>query len=88
MKERRSCSKIKPWIYFGMEMVLFITVAMIVAKVVEFYVSAHYGLIAGVFTTAVLLYKTKAVTRLERVLERTEEVRKTKVRERYESRYA
>ncbi len=88
MKERRSCSKLKPWLYFTLELVLFATIALIVYRVVHLYVSPHFSEMAGIFTITVLLYRTKAIQRLERVLERTEEVRRTKVRERYETLYA
>ena len=84
MKERRTCSKVKPWLYFSMELSIFATVAFIISKIVELYVSPHYALVAGLAVVALLLYRTRAIQRLERVLERTEEVRKVKVRQRYE----
>ena len=88
MRERRSCSKVKPWIYFLMELTIFTMIALIVVKMVEYYTSYHNTLLLGISIVAALLYKTKAIQRLERVLERTEEVRKVKVRERYRNIYA
>ena len=84
MKERRTCSKVKPWLYFSMELTIFAAVAYIVSKIVEFYLSPHYTLVTGLAVVTLLLYRTRAIQRLERVLERTEEVRKVKVRQRYE----
>jgi len=88
MRERRSCSKVKPWIYFLMELTIFTMIALIVVKMVEHYTSYHNTLLLGISIVAALLYKTRAIQRLERVLERTEEVRKVKVRERYRNIYA
>jgi hypothetical protein len=87
MKERRSCSKLKPWIYFLMELSIFVMISFIVTKIAEYYLSYHHGLLLGMVITSAMLYKTKAVERLERVLERTEEVRRVKVRERYQNYY-
>jgi c-di-AMP phosphodiesterase-like protein len=84
MKERRTCSKFKPWLYFSMELILFITIAFILSKVVGLYVSSHFYLLTGIAVVAYLLYHTQAIQRLERVLERTNDVRKVKLRERYE----
>ena len=79
MKERRSCSRLKPWIYFALEFLLFSMLAAIVAMMI----GGKYGLYIALLLVAALLYKTRAIQRLERVLERTEEVRIAKVRERY-----
>ena len=83
MEERRSCSKIKPWLYFFMELLLFATIAFIVSKVAGLYISARLSLLAGIAVVLYLLYYTKAIQRLERVLKRTNDVRKAKLRERY-----
>ena len=80
MKERRSCSKVKPWLYFSLELLLFVMIGSIIALMV----GGKYGVYAGILLIFAMLYKTRAVQRLERVLERTEEVRRAKVRERYE----
>jgi len=88
MKERRSCSKLKPWVYFLMELSIFSMISFIAIKVIESFTSYHQGILLGALIMGGLLYKTKAVQRLERVLERTEEVRRVKVRERYQKIYA
>jgi len=88
MKERRSCSKLKLWLYFLLELILFLTLAMIIYKIIELYVSSNFSLAAAIFTLVMLLYRTKSVQRLERILEQTSEVRKTKVKERYETLYS
>ena len=78
-EERRSCSKLKPWIYFMMEMTLFVMIGYIVMRIV----GGEYGAMAGALIVIGMTYKTRAVQRLERVLERTEEVRRAKIIAKY-----
>ena len=86
-EERRSCSKVKPWIYFSMELTIFSMIATIITKAVSHYASYHNELLMGISIVALLLYKSRAIQRLEQVLERTEEVRRVKVIERYQNHY-
>ena len=53
MQERRTCSKVKPWLYFLIKLVIYLSIA-----------------------TMIIFY-------FERVLKRTDSVRKVKVKERY-----
>jgi len=82
MKERRTCSRLKPWIYFLMELTLFGIISLATAKIITIYTSS-YALLSGLTVMALLLYKSKAMQRLEFVLHRTEEIRKVKVRQKY-----
>jgi Na+-transporting methylmalonyl-CoA/oxaloacetate decarboxylase beta subunit len=84
MQERRSCSKLKPWIYFLMELLIFSMISFIMVKLVEYYLAYNHGVLLGMLMVGLMLYKTRAVERLEHVLERTEEVRRVKIRQRYE----
>ena len=79
MAERRTCSRVKPWIYFLMELTIFVTLgAMIVA-----YVDSNLGFPIALIFVAALIYKTRSFQRLEKVLERTRAVRKSKIQEKY-----
>ena len=79
MAERRSCSRIKPWIYFLMELTIFVSIgAMIIA-----YMGNKVGFPLALIFVAGLIYKTKSFQRLENVLERTRAVRKSKIQEKY-----
>jgi len=78
-EERRSCSKLKPWIYFSMEMTIFMMAGYIIMRLV----GEPYGQGVGVLFVIGMTYKTRAVQRLERVLERTEEVRRVKIIAKY-----
>jgi uncharacterized membrane protein len=79
MQERRSCSKIKPWIYFFLELGIYIALGAMVGLLIGGEMSVPVTLLFVVLA----LYKTKSVQRLNRVLDRTEEVRKRKIKERY-----
>jgi len=80
MEERRSCSRIKPWIYFGLELTIF----MILGAMVGVFVGGKLALPTAIGFVVAALYKTQAVQRLERVLERTEEVRVARIRQKYQ----
>jgi len=80
-EERRSCSKVKPWIYFLLELTIYSSFGAVIGMLV----GGHFALPAAVIVIVLALYKTKAISRLERVLERTDDVRKTKIKQRYEA---
>ena len=71
-----------------MELSIFSMISFIVMKIIEYNTSYNNTLMPGIMIVVALLYKSRAVQRLERVLERTEEVRRVKVRERYRELYA
>ena len=80
MEERRTCSKVKPWIYFLMELVIYFSIATIII----FYFGRDMGIPLSLFFVGGIIYYTKSFQRLERILKRTDDVRQVKVKERYE----
>jgi len=78
-EERRSCSRIKPWIYFFLELSIYLALGATIGLLI----GGEMSVPATLLFVVLALYKTKSIQRLNRVLDRTEEVRKRKIRERY-----
>jgi hypothetical protein len=71
-----------------MELTIFSMLSLIMTRVIVSYTPIHQNmLLIGIILMILFLYKSKAIQRLERVLERTEEIRRVKVLERYQSQY-
>jgi len=79
MEERRTCSKVKPWLYFLMELVIYLSIATMII----FYFGRDLGIPLSLLFVGGIIYYTKSFQRLERVLRRTHTLRKVKVKERY-----
>ena len=80
MEERRTCSKVKPWLYFLMELVIYLSIATMII----FYFGRDLGIPLSLLFVGGIIYYTKSFQRLERILKRTDDVRQVKVKERYE----
>jgi hypothetical protein len=79
MVERRSSSRAKAWIFFLLELAIFISLgAMII-----YFLGTKLGLPAALLLIGGLVYKTKSFQRLEKVLGRTKDVRRAEVQEKY-----
>jgi len=79
MIERRSCSTIKPWLYFFMEMSIFISLGIFIVIIL----GRNIGLPVALLFIAAIVYKSRAFQRLEKVLERTKDVKRVKMQEKY-----
>jgi hypothetical protein len=71
-----------------MELTIFSMLSLIITRAIDCYTPLHQNIVIGISIVALFLYKSKAIQRLERVLERTEEVRRVKVMERYQNQYS
>jgi hypothetical protein len=79
MVERRSSSKVKAWMFFLLELAIFISLgAMII-----FFLGTKFGLPAALLLVGGLIYKTKSFQRLEKILRRTEDIRRNEMQEKY-----
>lgn len=70
--ERRSSSRLKPWIYLFLEIAIYIAMGGFIIL----YMDDNIGLPLALLFVAGLIYKTKTFQRLERVLNRTKALRK------------
>jgi len=78
-KERRSSSKAKAWMFFLLEMAIFISLGTMAI----FFLDIKFGLPAALLLVAGLIYKTKSFQRLEKVLGRTQDVRHAEMQKKY-----
>jgi len=79
MIERRSCSTIKPWLYFFMEMGIIISLGIFIVIIL----GRNTGVPVALLFIATIVYKSRAFQRLEKVLKRTKDVKRVKMKEKY-----
>lgn len=79
VKERRSSSRVKPWIFLFLELSIYISIGALII----IYFGNDTGLPLALAFVAGMIYKTKTFQRLERIFERTEKLKKDELIEQY-----
>ncbi len=79
VKERRSSSRLKPWIFLSLELSIYISMGAFIML----YFGNNTGLPLALVFIAGMIYKTKTFQRLERIFGRTREVKKEELIKQY-----
>ena len=79
VKERRSSSRVKPWIFLFLELSIYISMGAFLIV----YFGNNTGLPLALAFVAGMIYKTNTFQRMERIFERTEKLKKEELIEQY-----
>jgi len=79
VKERRTSSRVKPWIFLFLELSIYISMGAFII----FYLGNNIGLPLALAFVAGMIYKTKTFQRMEKILERNQKLKKEELIEQY-----
>jgi len=83
VRERRTCSKLKPWIYFLLEMIIYISLSAVLFILISLFVNINVAVPAVLLFMGFIIIKTRSFQRLENILARTENVKWAKMLQKY-----